>query len=153
MKVDLTPFQQETDYTCLPACIRIVLDFWGVSRTEQEIAQVCRANVAGTLLREAIAGVQQLGFHALRLDNGTFDDLTGYLSQGLPVIVGLAAAVLYPQGSGGHAVVVCGMEQNEVLYVDPISGTEERLDTARFMRAWRQRRGLGLVILGSMSAP
>ena len=25
----LTPFHQEQPHTCLPACIRIVLDYWG----------------------------------------------------------------------------------------------------------------------------
>jgi len=48
--------------------------------------------------------------------------------------------------SGAHAVVICGFEKNEVLYIDPALGREMSLDLLTFFKAWESLGRAGLVI-------
>ncbi len=47
MKINLPPVEQEKTYTCLPACLRIVLHYLGTPLTEEEIANACNTTEAG----------------------------------------------------------------------------------------------------------
>jgi len=60
VKIDLQPIQQEKPYTCLPACLRIVLHYLGVSLTEEEIADECNTTEVGTTLTDAVHAVHSL---------------------------------------------------------------------------------------------
>ncbi|MFQ6042534.1 MAG: cysteine peptidase family C39 domain-containing protein [Candidatus Poribacteria bacterium] len=64
MKINLSKIKQEKTYTCLPACLRIVLNYLGVSLTEEEIADACNTTEAGTTLADAVHAVHSLGFNA-----------------------------------------------------------------------------------------
>ena len=100
MKLSL--FRQEQPHTCLPACIRIVLAYWGCQHTEAELAQACGSvPVWGTLPEEAITGLEDLGYGALWFENASLERLLGLLNQDWPVIVFLRAADL-PHGRGGR---------------------------------------------------
>ena len=84
----LARFRQTQPHTCLPACIRIVLDYWGKSHTEAELAQACGAvPVWGTPPDQAVEGLTQLGYHALWFENATLDRLAKLLAQDWPMIV------------------------------------------------------------------
>ena len=80
MKCNLPPIQQEKTYTCLPACLRIVLHYLGTSLTEEDIANACHTTQAGTTLADAVHAVHSLGFNATRIQNATLEDLMHYLS-------------------------------------------------------------------------
>ena len=128
MKINLPPIQQEKPYTCLPACLRIVLHYLGISLTEEEIADACNTTEAGTTLTDAVHAVHSLGFNATRIQNATLEDLMHYLNHNEPVIV-LVGVEHLPYGDfGTHAVTVCGFEGDEILYIDTALGQEVRLD-------------------------
>jgi len=50
MKIDLLPTKQEKSYTCLPACLKIVLHHLRFSFKESEIANACNTTRAGTTI-------------------------------------------------------------------------------------------------------
>ena len=146
MKINLPPIQQEKTYTCLPACLRIVLRYSGTSLTEEEIAQICHTTQAGTTLADAVHAVHSLSFKATRIQDATLEDLMHSLSHNEPVIV-LVGVEHLPYGDfGTHAVTVCGFEGDEILYIDPALGQEVRLDIVTFLNAWRSRGRRGLVV-------
>jgi ABC-type bacteriocin/lantibiotic exporter with double-glycine peptidase domain len=146
MKINLPPIRQEKTYTCLPACLRIVLHYLGTSLTEEEIANECNTTEAGTTLANAIHAVHSLGFNTTRIQNATLEDLMHYLSHNKPVIV-LVGVEHLPYGDfGTHAVIVCGFEGDEVLYIDTALGREVRLDVITFLKAWRSRGRIGIVV-------
>ena len=41
-------FKQESWYTCGPACLRMVLAFFGIARTEAEVMKECDTTELGT---------------------------------------------------------------------------------------------------------
>ena len=157
MKIDLQPMQQEKPYTCLPACLRIVLHYLGVSLTEEEIADECNTNEAGTTLADAVHAVHSLGFNATRIQNATLEDLIHCLNHNEPVIV-LVGVEHLPYGDfGTHAVTVCslrspttssygGFEGDEIFCIDTALGQEVQLDVMIFLRAWRSRGRRGIVV-------
>lgn len=40
MKLAVPHFRQEHPHTCLPACVRMALAYWGKEYSEEELAQV-----------------------------------------------------------------------------------------------------------------
>lgn len=146
MRIDLPTIQQEKTYTCLPACLRIVLRYLGTSLTEEDIANACNTTKAGTTLDDAIHAVHLLGFNATRIQNATLEDLIHYLNYNEPVIV-LVGVEHLPYGDfGTHVITVCGFEGDEIIYIDTALGQKVRLDVMTFLRAWRSRGRRGIVV-------
>ena len=147
MKVELTPFQQSQPYTCVAACLRAVLAALGAHYSEDDLAPACNTDPSGATLSDAASAVRSLGFNALFLPEATFEMLSEWLQQGVPMIVGIAVDDLAYGVTGGHAVVVCGIEQGQIIVIDPAIGAERRLELEKFLRAWRRRNNRGLVVL------
>ena len=147
MKLDVPHLKQGLPYTCLPARIRMVLAYWGKEHSEEELASISGTTpVWGTNPGGAVEGLERLGYHALWFENATLERLLDLLDIGWPVIVFLRAADL-PHGRAGlHAVVVVGMEDNEIIYLDPQLDFETRLELSRFLRAWASLGQQGLAV-------
>lgn len=147
MKVELTPFQQSRPYTCVAARLRVVLAALGAGYPEDDLACACNTDPSGATLSDAASAVRSLGFNALFIPEATFEMLSEWLQHGVPMIVGIAVEDPVHGVTGGHAVVVCGIEQGQVIVVDPALGAERRLELETFLRAWRRRNNRGLVVL------
>ena len=143
----LTPFHQEQPHTCLPACIRIVLNHWGRNHTEAELAQACGSvPVWGTLPSDAVEGLERLGYRGLWFEHAGLERLRALLDQNWPAIVFLRASDL-PHGRAGlHAVVVSALEADDIVCVDPSLGAEVRLKLDAFWRAWAALDNQGMVV-------
>jgi len=125
----------------------VVLAALGADYPEDELARACNTNPSGATLSDAANAVRSLGFNALFLPEATFEMLSGWLQRGVPMIVGIAVEDLVHGVTGSHAVVVCGIEEGQVIVVDPAIGAERRLELEMFLRAWRRRNNRGLVVL------
>ncbi len=68
------------------------------------------------------------------------------LSHGHPVIVFLEVSNLPYGVTGAHAVVICGFENGEIIYMDPSLGREVTLDLATFLHAWASMDNQGILI-------
>lgn len=148
MKIELQCLLQAQDYSCVPACIRIVLRALGVDLSEMVISRACKTTPRGTDQDEAVEGIALLGFKANKLEEASFEDMAQYLQQGRPVITFLSVKHLpYGRGQAGmHAVVVNGFKANAVSYIDPARGEEIEINRDTFIAAWDERGRLGLVI-------
>jgi ABC-type bacteriocin/lantibiotic exporter with double-glycine peptidase domain len=146
VKIDVPVFSQSRPYTCVAACLRSVLSALGSEYSEEELAEACRTEPAGARLRDAATGARSLGFEALFLVGATFETLLGWLERDVPMIVSVAADELAYGAKGGHALVVCGIEQGEVLAIDPAIGSERRLPLDTFLAAWHRRGNRALVV-------
>ena len=111
------------------------------------MARACNTAPSGATLSDAAHAVRSLGFNALFLPEATFEMLSGWLQRGVPIIVGIAVDDPVYGVTSGHAVVVCGFEQGQVIIVDPVVGAERRLELETFLRAWHRRNNRGLVVL------
>lgn len=147
MKIDLPWLSQEQDYSCLPACVRIVLSHFGMNLSEQEIGLACKTTPRGTDLDEAAAGLISLGLKVMKLKQAGIDEILRSLKQQRPVIAFLSVQELpYGFAIGMHAVVVNGYEENQVSFIDPARGEEITISMKTFLKAWRARACRGLII-------
>lgn len=138
------PFVPQEKDTCGAASLAMVLRYWGVPATHDQIAAAVlepgQQGIAGSRL-EAFARAQ--GLFALAYA-GDLDQLRDSLRKGRPVIVALAT------GRGlHHDVVVTGLDDatREVVFHDPSEGRDRRLAFPAFEKRWRQADLWALLVL------
>ena len=85
-------FKQESRYSCIPACARMVLAFFGRPCTEGELRTLMRTDTNGTVIRH-LMGLSQLGFEVTFVTTDVAG-LTAHLSAGIPPIALLDTASL-----------------------------------------------------------
>ena len=56
--------QQEREYSCLPACVRMVLAFYDEQRSEDELRRLLRTRVTGTSPANLMLNLPDIGFDA-----------------------------------------------------------------------------------------
>lgn len=131
--------RQEADWTCVPACVRMVFSYYGLEKDEEEIARLLEADATGTAFG-MIRNVAQLGFD-VRIGPGQNEDLRQARPRGMPLIVAVRTLLLpkYVPPDSPHAVVVAGATAEVVAFADPWWATDLDLAPATtFDAAWKQ---------------
>ena len=128
--IKLKPFQQSTGY-CGPAVLKMILDFYGVKKTEKELVKLSGATrehgvEAPALLRAA----KKLGFKGFIKDFSSLEDIKKYIHKNIPVIVDWFSV------DDGHYSVVVGMDKKFIYLNDPELGRVRKLELKVFKRVW-----------------
>jgi predicted double-glycine peptidase len=134
---------QETLYAsmCGPAALKIVLDYYGVNKTEQELAKLCgvKKNL-GTDDQSLKKAAESLGFKAEIHNNSSFAGIQQWLDRKIPVIVNWFTRGRndYPDSevADGHYSVVVGLDNKYIYIQDPEIGAIRRIHRDDFMRVW-----------------
>lgn len=112
-------FAQSADGYCLPACVRMVLAYHQVDRSEMQLRRMLGARPYGT----PSFAVQRLTIPGIRVDyrEWTIQELSDLLERENPLIVFLRTGFLdYWRQDVAHAVVVVGVETSSRYWVhDP----------------------------------
>lgn len=147
MKLEVPHFKQQHPHTCLPACVQMVLAYWGKTHNEEELAQAfATVPVWGTRPENVVAGLEKLGYHALWFQGATFERLLELLDHGWPIIV-FVRAVDLPHGRIGlHAIVAIGIEEGRLIYLDPAVDGEQHMELGAFFEAWSGLGHQGLAV-------
>lgn len=111
-------YQQVSRYFCGPVCVRMVLKHFGISVTEKEAAELCKATEpGGAYLSNMTAALnsqlKKTAYYSRTTDTTSFIDKTvSSIKANYPVICGVIPRYLpnYPDSnkSEGHYVVVDG---------------------------------------------
>ena len=129
-------FKQELLYTCIPACARMVLAFFGRQHTEAELRTLMRTHPNGTPVRH-LTELTHLGF---AVDFVTTDvaGLAAYLTSGLPPIALLDTISLpYWSESCYHVAVVVAVDDSWVYLNDPyFDSAPQQVSHSDFLLAW-----------------
>ena len=115
-------YAQEKSSSCLPACLRMVLDAYGLKLSERELRrQTGWREQIGTSSTAVVAVAKSLGFLDSREVFGLrLHDLRDALRAGVYPIVGIG---LEPYGhTGQHAQVVVRVTSRRVSVHDPLLG-------------------------------
>lgn len=138
----IKPFQEtlNTDM-CGPASLKIVLAFYGVEKTERELAKMCETKKdLGTDDQGFKKAAEQLGFKVKIKNKSTFADIEQWLDKGVPVIVDwfTRGRIDYTDSdvSDGHYSVVAGLDNNYIYLQDPEIGSIRKLKRNDFMTVW-----------------
>lgn len=143
----LPHLEQELDYSCLAACVRMVLAFHGSDHSEAKLRALFKTRPGGTSPVNVMLGLSSLGFDAF-VQTGSRAVLRENLESRQPVIVHVWTRPLpYWDKEAIHAQVVTHMTGDSVLVHDPAlqtGPTEILLDT--FLQSWAATDYLTVVI-------
>jgi ATP-binding cassette subfamily B protein len=148
-RFDVPYHEQNRDFTCGPACLRMVLEYFGVLQDEVSLTMLCGTTLAGTGLVEIAEAARRLGFKAEWKRNAKFSDLTNALKRRIPVMAMVDARLLHVIEMPipiGHMIVIFAIEADTIFYHDPEVGREQTISRHIFMTSWENMRK-GMVIV------
>jgi ABC-type bacteriocin/lantibiotic exporter with double-glycine peptidase domain len=140
IRLETSSFKQRRAM-CGPACLKIVLAYFGKRASEKLIASACRSSpLSGTTGTNLVRGAGRFGFDAELVDHSNFRMMKKWLRRGVPVIVDWMSTT----GSGprrtaracGHYSVVCGLDERHIILQDPSIGRRRRLARKHFRDVW-----------------
>ncbi len=108
--------EQELDYSCLPACVRMVLAFYGHKCAEAELRILLKTRPGGTSPLQVMWRLPELRFEA-HVQTGSQPILRETLAAGRPCIVHVWTQPLtHWQEEVIHALVVTDITEEGILY-------------------------------------
>lgn len=142
IKLDIKSFQETLNaHMCGPASLKIVADYYGIAKTEKEIAELTGLIPGiGVHAENLVKGAEALGLKASISNECVLDDLEKHLRAGRPVIVDwfTRGRSDYPDSAvaDGHYSVVIGLDDEYVYLQDPEIGGERKIKRDDFMLVW-----------------
>ena len=129
--LNIKPYRQKPEY-CGPASLKMVLDFYGIGKTEDELAKMAGyVPTKGTKSEGLIKAAKELGFKAFQKDFSEIEDLKEYvINKRIPVIVEWFSA------DDGHYSVIVDIDKKNIYMQDPELGNLRTLDIEIFKRVW-----------------
>jgi len=143
----IKPFQETLNAgMCGPASLKIVLDYYGIEKSEKELAKLCRHNKNLGVDDEKIKRVAgSLGFKVKIKNSSNFKDIENWLDKKVPVIVNwfTKGRQEYSESevSDGHYSVVAGLDEKYIYLQDPEIGKIRKIKRDDFMRVWFDFKG------------
>lgn len=132
-------FRQTYPFSCVPACLKMVLDSLGLEKSEAEIRSYCNCDEGETIPSKAVEAAVKFGFEAYQA-NLVFEELKELISRDLTPIVYLKVS---EETNYLHAVVVYKISKGKAYILDPELG-ERKLSIDQLNNIWS--RGLTIVI-------
>lgn len=129
------PYIRQKPYWCGPASLAMVLNYWGLNISQDEIAtEIYRPDDKLTYISDMVKYPRSLGFYAKAI-TGSIDILKNYIIADIPLIVLQKFSITNPYG---HYRVVIGFDDNEhILYVlDPAIG-KQTISYDEFIELWK----------------
>lgn len=145
--LDIKPFQETLDADmCGPASLKIVLEYYGINKSEDELAQLCKAKKSfGTDDKGIKTAAEKLGFKVKIKNNSIFKDIENWLKKDVPVIVDWFTRGRIDYGDSatadGHYSVVMGLDDGFIYLQDPELGAMRKITRNDFMRVWFDFKG------------
>ena len=139
------PFhEQETRFSCVPACLRMVLLSFGVDIPESRLRVLCDSTILGTNALKAVDAARKLGFLASAKYTLALEELKNLVAAGQYSIVFVSLLPIDARDDN-HALVVIGFRQQHVIVLDPLTG-ERAIPLPTFTAAWGMRHNLAILI-------
>lgn len=138
----IKPFQETLHKGwCGPAVLKMVLKFYGMRKSEKELARLAGTTLeAGTDAKQIRRVLRRFGFLARIKNNSTFSDIKKYLDKDIPVIVdwftrGRKDSSDSAIADGRYSIVV-GLDAKFIYLQDPEIGKLRKLTREDFLRVW-----------------
>lgn len=129
--LNVKPFKQSSGF-CGPASLKMVLDYYGIKKTEKELAKLAGAKKhTGVGAEGLIKAAKELGFKGFFKDFSDVEDLKHYvIDKKIPVIVDWFSS------TDGHYSTVVNIDKNNIYLQDPELGNLRIIDIPTFKRIW-----------------
>lgn len=126
---------------CGPASLKIVLDYYGLVKSEQELAKLTGVTQGlGTDDKSLARVAGLLDFKTSIKNESEFSDIEGWLNKKVPVIVNWFTRgredYSVSEMADGHYSVVAGLDNDFIYLQDPEIGGMRKIAKDDFMKVW-----------------
>lgn len=137
----LKPFQETLHADmCGPAALKIVLNYYGTDKSENELAQLTGTGELGTDDTGIQRAAESLGFKVEIKNESSLDDIKEWVEKKVPVIVDWftrgRSDYSDSEVADGHYSVVAGIDAKNIYLQDPELGGLRTMKREDFMRVW-----------------
>jgi ABC-type bacteriocin/lantibiotic exporter with double-glycine peptidase domain len=136
------PFQETLNADmCGPASLKIVLDYYGIVKSEKELIKLCKIKKGlGWDDKDIKKVAEKLGLKVAIKNNSSFKDIENWLKKDVPVIVDWFTRgrndYSEAETADGHYSVVAGLGDKFIYLQDPEIGKIRKIKRDDFMRVW-----------------
>lgn len=129
--LNVKPFKSSPAH-CGPGVFKMILGYYGIERTEKELAKELKWNEKnGVTAQQIVKTAKKYGFGGFVKDNSSLDDICSYvLNKEAPVIVEWFLE------DDSHFSVVAGIDRKNIYLVDPFIGKIRALKLDYFVSIW-----------------
>ena len=129
--------KQKQATSCVSACVQMVLTNFGEDWSESDVRHLLGNPKLGITLKQAEECLKNVNIGILWVTDWSLDELRDSLRQGDYPIVGVERHIL-GHAPASHAVIITHISSNQVGFLDPLDGPEEKFSGREaFDRAWR----------------
>ena len=134
--INVKPYREKPEL-CGPASLKMVIDFFGIEKTEDELAELAGyIPTKGTTSEGIINAAKILGFNAFQKDFSEIKDIEDYVAnKNIPVIVDWFSI------DGGHYSVIVGVDNKNIYMQDPESIEMKTFELETFKAVWFDFKG------------
>jgi ABC-type bacteriocin/lantibiotic exporter with double-glycine peptidase domain len=142
LRLNVKPFQETLHADmCGPASLKIVMDYYGINKSEEELAELTKLVPSLGIDDRSIAdAAKALGFKTEIQNESSFKDIEKWLEKGVPLIVDWFTRGRQDyddsEVSDRHYSVVIGLDDEYIYLQDPEIGGERKIDRDDFMKVW-----------------
>jgi ABC-type bacteriocin/lantibiotic exporter with double-glycine peptidase domain len=128
----VTLHKQETDFSCGPASLKMVLGHFGLEKEERELIELTGAQAGlGCHPTTIVNAAKKLGFDAEYVDHSSLDEIKERMDKGEMIIVDWFS----PEVNGHYSVVVEVTDGNITL-ANPTHGDYTVMTHSDFLNHW-----------------
>lgn len=132
-------YKQELWYSCFATCVKIILEYYGIKKSERDLRILLKTTPSfGTLWEIAEREIRNLRFELVWKKSWSLEELTPLISQATPVI----ADIWSKEEADKHAVVIVDISENYVTLIDPEYGELVDMSKTDFLKLWGKRKNL-----------
>ena len=141
----IKPFREKPGM-CGPASLQMVLEYYGVKKSEKELALLCDTSPElGTSAEKIKYAAESLGFKVEIKENSTFEDIQHWIDKKVPIIVDwfTRGGDNYTDSdiADGHYSVVVGLDKQYIYLQDPEIGRVRKIKKDDFLKVWFDFKG------------
>lgn len=134
----IEPFKQTDDSRCGPASIKMILSFYGLNVSEDELCDRCNwtyeLGCTDFQMKEAI---ESYGFECIIFNDSSLENIEDWIQREIPVIVDwFSPGIDFGDIPNGHSSVVVNIDKEFIYLFDPELGGLRVIKREEFMRVW-----------------
>lgn len=145
-------YKQEFWFSCFAACARMILEYYGIKKSERDLRGLLKTTPAhGTIWEIAEKEIKAIGFELRHKSHMPYEELVHLIKElGVPVIVSID--IEHEKKNVGHVGVIVDIENDTIMFHDPEKGiiTYKREE---FSTLWGKRRNKAGYIIQSTETP
>jgi predicted double-glycine peptidase len=127
-------FKQDTNYSCGPATILMIFQFYGKIFSEEKLIEKLNTRKeTGTCHQAMIELAKDEGFYVYENNESSLDEIKSFINKKVPVIVHYTE----PANDEGHYSVLIGIDKNKIILNDPWNGEKFKINIEEFEKRWK----------------